>query len=103
MAKLDQVGQILLDFLFFSILQLLLHRRRRVALNAGVDEAERPIQRIAALRRHLRGPDRQFILMELIEVEAAEGGMDLVLDSDVFVQQISFGVNGALEKIKFCD
>ena len=102
-AKLHQMVQILLNFLFFGILQLLLQRRRRVALNAGVDKAERPIQRIAALRRHLGGTDRQFVLMELIEVKAAEGGMDLVLNSDVLVQQISFGVNSALEKIKLCD
>ena len=74
-----------------------------MALNAGVDEAERPIQRIAALRRHLRGADRQVILLELIKVEAAKRGVDLVLNADVFLQQISFGVNRALEKIKFCD
>ncbi len=103
MTKLDQMVQILLNLLFFSILQLLVHSRGRVSLNAGVDKAERPIQRIATLRRHLRRADRQFILMELIQVEPAEGGMDLVLNSDVFLQQVSFGVNGALEKIILCD
>ena len=93
----------MLNFLFLGILQLLLHSGRGVALNAGVDEAERPIERIAALRRHLGGTDRQVILMELIKVEAAERGVDLILNADVFLQQISFGVDRALEKIEFCD
>ena len=98
-TKLHQMIQILLNLLFLRIFQLLMQGRRRMPLNARVDEAEGPIQRIAALRRHLRRADRQFILMELIEVEPAEGGVDLVLDSDVFLQQISFGVNRALEEI----
>ena len=93
----------MLIFLFFRVFQLLLHRGRGVALNAGVDEAEGSIERIAALRRHLRRPDRQVILMKLIEVEAAEGSVDLILNPNVFLQQISFGVNRALKKIKLCD
>ena len=102
-TKLNQAGEILVNLLFFGILQLLLHGRRGVALNARVDEAKRPIQRIAALRRHLSGTDRQVVLMELIKVEAAERGVDLVLNANVFLQQFSFGVNRALEKIEFCD
>ena len=69
----------------------------------GVDEAEGPIERVAALRRHLRGTYRQVVLMELIEVEAAEGGVDLILNADVFLEQVSFGVDRALEEIELCD
>src|SRR5271154_6813299 len=103
MAKLDQARKILVIFLLFGIFQLFPHRGRRMALNAGIDETKGSIERIAALRRHLRRPDRQVILMKLIEVEAAKRSVDLILNAHVFLQEIYFRMDRALEEIKFCN
>src|ERR1700734_1514411 len=100
-TKLDQMGKILVIFFCLGVFQLLLDGGRGMALNAGVDEAEGSIERVAALRRHLRGPDRQIILMELIQVEAAEGSVDLILNAYVFLQEISFRTDRALKEIEF--
>ena len=102
-TELDQTGKVLVVFLFFGVSQLLLHRGRGMALNARVDEAEGSIERISAFRRHLRGPDRQVIFMKLIEVEAAKRSVDLILNANIFLQEVSFRMDRALKQIKFRD
>ena len=96
--------KILVVFLLgFWVSQLLLHRGRGMALNAGVDEAEGTIERSRQSVAICAGRIVKLSLLELVEVEAAEcsGPIPIPDSRNVFLQEIPLVCTARLKRSNF--